>query len=468
MSRSTSTVVLPEGSPFADEDLDNLLVLSEQSPQAQSAKDINQTINALTADVAQFATAFGLSREIINQSIDDLRRQGAHAQTQLDSVSDRHARQIHVAQQGIVVLSKKQIKTDQSLEALKIDAQNKHQGVQETLLQHDGYFNAVQTDLARCDEEYRQARDAMAAQEQRLLALHEHLQTLEALEHALQEQLEQQNLTQQQESKQLGQAIQANKLLIEGLQALYQQQQQALDASHHQHTALCERVDGLQQGLTQLEGQSLAYQRFNNRRFWRSSAVWSTALLACFALLATGYYYANASWQANQIEMAHVSEVQGDQQARLSGIDRGVDNIHQQLAEYALATQTLDEQVDDLRYVLQGPGISGAGASQPVLPLLSTEQLGALNGSSYSLQLLTVNRWQDVVNFMNQRQGALAGKTLFYAPTQHKGGTRFSLFMGVYEHYTDAQASLNALPLRLSSNAPWIRTVGSIQASMVQ
>ena len=255
MSSSNPTLALQGDLSFSDEDMDNLLVLSEKKYQLQPANDINQKINLLSKEIAQFAGAFSLSREIVNQSIDDLKQQSTDTQSQLEQLQTQYDQEIHVVQQGVVVLSNRQIKTDQSLAALKSDADEQRQQVQQALAQHDDCFTEVQAGLARCDEEFIQPQAAMATQDQR--------------------------------NSELTQSIQSNKLLIEGLQALHTQQQEALTAANQRHLVLSGTVEELQQGLEQLEVESLAYQKFNDKRFWASSV----ALTLCFFLLVAGCFY---------------------------------------------------------------------------------------------------------------------------------------------------------------------------------
>ena len=468
MSGSNSTHARQSHLSFADEDLDNLVVLSEQKSQAEPAKDINHKIDALSKEIAQFSGAFSLSREIVGQAIDDLKQQGAKAQSEFERVSQGRDQQIDTLQKGVLALSRKQIKTDRAVESIKAQAQADKQSVQQALGQHDDCFTAVQADLARCDEEFIQTQAAMQGQAQRLSELNKHLQALEALEQELQARLDQQSLDQQAADAELAQTIQANKLLIEGLQALHRQQQDELAATNQRHFALCVQVDELSHDLYELETQTLAYQQSNDQRFWRSSALWSFALLVCFGLFAAGSYVANNAWSDTQNSFVAVNESYNDQQGRIIDIDRNMADVNQQIAASAAATEQLDSQLDDLRYVIQGPGVNGVGASEAKLPVLSKEEVVALSPQAYSLQMLTVNRLQDVVNYINQREAALSGKTLFYTQSNKNGVIRYSLFVGVIDSYSQAQTVLNNLPLRLSSNAPWIRKIGNIQRAMAK
>lgn len=425
MSSQENSIQAGNSSPISyEEDIDNLLILSEKSPQIKTANDLNNKINAIAKEVAQLSNVFGLSNEIVEKSIGELKQQNLAAHKS-------------IAELGQV-----------------------NQSSTQRLDEHGEAFVEIKADFSRVDVEFAETNAAIEAQQNRIIQLNEHLIALEKLEHSLQKQINKQATDQSDINEQINHKIQHNKLHIQGLQALHSKLQSEMQLANINHQELNLVVDDLCADLTQLEMETLAYQQANDKRYQWSSII--TAGLAIIIFTGLGFVFYNhekLSLSAEQkiSALSTVLDSSVEQQSiQVSNVASDVENIKLEV----------NRKLDNMDYILQGPGVAGLSEVEPVLPLLSNTEIKSLAPEHYSLQLLTVNREQDVINYINQRQSSLLDEVIFLTQTSKNGIPRFSLFLGDYESYSQAQAALNALPLRLSSNAPWIRKINDIQKVM--
>jgi hypothetical protein len=124
--------------------------------------------------------------------------------------------------------------------------------------------------------------------------------------------------------------------------------------------------------------------------------------------------------------------------------------------------KALDRNVDDLGYRIDGPGTRGGGLTRSSLPLHDSQWLAARGADHYTIQLLGVYRQDSLIAYVNQNAQVLGEATLAYGEGRNLGRPWFNLFYGDYASYDAAQAALDRLPLRLRSNHPWIRRIGSL------
>lgn len=132
----------------------------------------------------------------------------------------------------------------------------------------------------------------------------------------------------------------------------------------------------------------------------------------------------------------------------------------QQLLDNQLTT--VQEALDDLSYVVNGPGIIDSKLLSPQMPLLDKAWLSEQALDLYVVQLVTVYSFDDMVIFTNENQAVLNNTTVSYTETDVVNRSRYNVFMGSYETYKDAVAAIQQLPLAMRINKPWIRSIGSV------
>ena len=81
-------------------------------------------------------------------------------------------------------------------------------------------------------------------------------------------------------------------------------------------------------------------------------------------------------------------------------------------------------------------------------------------GGSYTLQLSSLLKEKDIVNFIQKHQ--LAANAA-YIKVVIKGTTRYNALYGSYSTYEEAKNAVNSLPGSLAKIKPWIRNFGILQ-----
>ena len=83
----------------------------------------------------------------------------------------------------------------------------------------------------------------------------------------------------------------------------------------------------------------------------------------------------------------------------------------------------------------------------------------------YTLQIGSVTREQDIVNFL--RENRITNEAAFIQVVI-KEVTRYNALYGVYENYADANAAIENLPAGLHKVKPWIRSFRMLQQLLIQ
>lgn len=433
MSESTITKYVGGDAPA-----DNLIVLDELLPQESGVKDINKKIDILENQLNQLASVFGVSYDLVCTSIEDLKKQDINSNVQLKAFKSQLNRV-----------------TDEALQRDEVISKSLNQVVEK-----------FDTDLSS-------TKDILYVQEDRIETLQSYLEKLDQYSHDLEQQLQDQGDLFDTRHGELIHRISSNKILIEGLQSLHKQQKNDLLDLREQHNELSINVQNLRSDFELLGSDLLLHKADTKLTFMRTHIMIGAFLLVGAVVISFMHFYPGAAsaaleqvqnnWQKEQQQQSQVIAVLSED---VSGLDISLTEIKSDADLAGQRQSELKEQVDDIQYMMLGPGNKELGKSEPDLPVLDSLAVLDLNSSHYSLQLLTVYRYQDIVDYINQNKTSLTDYPLYYIQTEKFGLTRFSLFYGVYDSFLDAQRLLSDLPLRVATNKPWIRPVESMQAAV--
>ena len=121
--------------------------------------------------------------------------------------------------------------------------------------------------------------------------------------------------------------------------------------------------------------------------------------------------------------------------------------------------------MDDLKVQVEGPGNKNGAVTQPVVPLNNVGWIAQRNPAHYTIQLMGAYDESYLVSYVNQNEIGLTGKLLSFNKSLHIQRDWYNLYYGDFASFTEAQAAMSILPLRLKTNYPWIRNFDSILKS---
>ncbi|MGH8355807.1 MAG: SPOR domain-containing protein, partial [Pseudomonas sp.] len=446
-----------------------LIILAQQEGAERLARDINTKIDDLEGQLGRLTDLFGLSQGALKLSLESLQGGQASLSGEIQRVAARMEQS-----------SNQQAELTRALE---------------------GLFRETLTTLS---VQVGRAGDAIRGQQIRLEALASGHAELETQQQSLAASVFEQAQELAVLKSVTDEKIHGQQVRIESLRGLQATQGEAIRVLDRQLAELYrradelggraegvdERLDGLDSRtdvlsrrddeLTeQLGGLAVACgeQRQATRKGLRSLAA-SLAGVAIALAAAITYLQFNprAIPTAAQEQLEQLS-VETHQQADLSG--ELVGDIQLLRNELRDMGATLDSYGSDMRAlhttlagVQQDLGGLQARVKYPdargALPAVDLQDqlwLAARDSHHYSIQLLGVSRFPHLVEFINRRADILADQPIAFGKGLHRGRDWYNLYYGDFATLAQAKAALAALPPTLRGNAPWIRSIGSIQRS---
>ncbi len=123
----------------------------------------------------------------------------------------------------------------------------------------------------------------------------------------------------------------------------------------------------------------------------------------------------------------------------------------------------VQSSVRDLRAMM--PVVPLGAVALP--PLADDQWLQQQDATSLTVQLAGFSSEPALQAYLARHASALAGKSLALTVTQPQGqGARYNLFYGVFDSLQQAREALAALPAKMRSNQPWVRTIAAVQATL--
>lgn len=444
-----------------------LIFLAQQEGAERLARDINAKIDDLEGQLGRLTDLFGLSQGALRLGLESLQGGQASLSSEIERVAARMEQSSH-----------QQTELTQALERL----------FRETL-------STLSVQVGR-------AGDAIRGQQTRLEALDSGHAELEAQQQSLSASVFEQAQELAILKSVTGEKIHGQQVRIESLRGLQATQGESLRVLDRQLAALYRRADELggraevvdqrlggldsradalarrDDELTeQLGGLAVAggEQRQATRKGLRTLAA-SLAGVAIALAAAITYLQFNplAIPTATQEQLEQLS-VESHQQADLSGELVGdiqllrdeLRGMGATLASYGNDLRTLQTTQagiqDDLGGLLLRVKYPDARGVLPAVELHDQPWLAARNSRHYSIQLVGVSRFPHLVEFINRRAAVLADQPIAFSKGLHQGRDWYNLYYGDFATLAQARAALAALPPTLRENAPWIRSIGSIQ-----
>jgi septal ring-binding cell division protein DamX len=259
---------------------------------------------------------------------------------------------------------------------------------------------------------------------------------------------------------------------LKGLNALYSQQQsQLIDLQDFTKTLelQSQRID---RDLSLVAMDLGDHKQLVVKRFKYTNAAVTTIALLLFVSAAL-FKWAPAfvptsidsaigetNTRINQVATAlpHVTDKIDAQQIELATLTAAT-------AADSQAVTELNQALDDLSFELLGPNNVGGSLVTPLVPLATTDWLLAQNPANYTIQLVGVYSYEDLIVFINQNATKLKQFLLAYSVTQRGQRDSYSLFYGSFATLDQARATREMMPLSLRVNHPWVRQLQSVQAA---
>jgi septal ring-binding cell division protein DamX len=152
--------------------------------------------------------------------------------------------------------------------------------------------------------------------------------------------------------------------------------------------------------------------------------------------------------------------------------------LNQQFALVSKKTETnqilIDEslkelanKVSALQLSIYGPKDSSNKQPSSKLAINGPEWLKARNPEHYSIQLVGVYRQSAMTQFANNHVEALKQFPTAFNISEYRGQDWYNLLYGDFVSFSDAQKALDALPVSVQKNAPWIRGMASVQKTAI-
>ncbi|MFT5716460.1 MAG: septal ring-binding cell division protein DamX [Oleiphilaceae bacterium] len=310
------------------------------------------------------------------------------------------------------------------------------------------------------------------------------------------------------------QKIQANKAHIEGLNAQHRDQKTSLVILSEENDALKGQVNYLADKVANVELDTVSLKRYTSKGFkivtglgvgvtiaLVSAVTWfelNPTAVPEFVKTELSELTLSLSTLDNSVtEMKTETAQQSEVRTQLMG---DVARVKAQFAELEATAATVDERdsaqrlalqsqvekstaqlghltatlasvqmgMDDLKFQVEGPGNKNGMVTKSLVPLNDVGWVAQRNPAHYSIQLVGTYDQGYLVSYVNQNETALSGKLLSFNHSQHVQRDWYNLFYGDFASFTDAQVAMNALPLRLKTNYPWIRSFDSIQKGTVK
>jgi len=294
--------------------------------------------------------------------------------------------------------------------------------------------------------------------------------------------------------------IRANKAHLEGLTESHRDQKLSLVGLSEDHDTLKGQVDYLADKIVDIELDTASHKRYTSKGFKIVAGVCASVTIALasaiswFELnptavpafvttelsdLTQSLSTLDSSVTELKTETAQQSEARtqlmGDiaglkaQFAALEASAAAVDERDSAQLDHLTATlASVQSGMDGLKFQVEGPGNRNGNVTKSLIPINDASWVAQRNPAHYSLQLLGAYEQGHLVSYVNQNEQVLNGKLLSFNKSQHIQRDWYNLYYGDFASFAEAQAALSALPLRLKTNYPWIRSFNSIQKGAVK
>lgn len=444
-----------------------LIFLAQQEGAERLARDINTKIDDLEGQLGRLTDLFGLSQGALKLGLDNLQGSQAGLAGEIERVAARMEQS-----------SNRQAELTQALEQL----------FRETL-------TSLSVQLGR-------AGDAIRGQQIRLETLHSGHAELETQQQALSTSVFEQAQELTALKSVTDEKIHSQHVRIETMRSLQVTQNEAIRVLDKQLAALYRQADELSgragfvderlagldsrtdalarrgdEQAEQLGGLAVAggEQRRATRKGLRALAAALAGVAVALVAAITYLQFNPQSIPAAAQEQLEQLSVESHQQADLSGELIGdIQQLRDELRGMGAtlvgygndlqALQTtqagIQEDLGGLQLRVKYPDARGV---LPAVELHDQPWLAARSRDHYSIQLVGVSRFPHLVEFINRRAAVLQEQPLAFSKGLHRGRDWYNLYYGDFATLTQAKAALAALPPSLRENAPWIRSLGSIQ-----
>ncbi len=310
------------------------------------------------------------------------------------------------------------------------------------------------------------------------------------------------------------QKIQANKAHIEGLNALHKDQKSSLTALSEDHDSLTLHVDIIADKVANLELDTASHWRSTRKGFKMVAGVGAGVTIALastmawfeinptsmpefaktqMASLSSSVFALNSSLTELKTETAQQAEartqlmsdiaslkaqfaeletnasVAGENNAtRQAALNTQVEAVSGQLGHLTATLAAVQKGMDDLKFQVEGPGNKNGKVTTSLVPLQNASWVAQRDPAHYSIQLVGAYEQNHLVSYVNQNESALKGALLSFNKSQHIKRDWYNLYYGDFASFAAAQRALAALPLRLKTNYPWVRSFSAIQKGAVK
>ena len=140
--------------------------------------------------------------------------------------------------------------------------------------------------------------------------------------------------------------------------------------------------------------------------------------------------------------------------------------LSEEVRRLTLMNAQLESELSMIKDRMYSPDDGLQGTTFDLSTVRSNSWLKAQNPNHYVIQIVSVYRKQDLASFIARNQQYLSLDQLSYSKTVHKGRDMYVLFVGSYGKFSDAIRHLEAIPLALQRNRPYMRTLKSVQRRM--
>ncbi len=154
---------------------------------------------------------------------------------------------------------------------------------------------------------------------------------------------------------------------------------------------------------------------------------------------------------------ANSTAFQSEHKELSKGIDGRILAMSEQLqAELGVIKERIYSSDEDL-----------GGAAFDISTVRSKSWLQAQNPKHFVVQLVNVYRERELADFVARHQKYLPLDQLSYFKTVHRGRDMYVLLYGNYAQFSQAIEKAEALPAPLQKNRPYLRTIKSIQNTII-
>jgi len=458
------------------QDNSRIIELPEQDAKLLSARDINSKMGDFEIHFETLTKDFSEAQDDLGSTIRSLRSRNAKLDKKIESVGSNLSQS--------------------TLEQVKLS---------------DALEQRIQTKLNTLTGGFEDANESIIEQSEQLKRLLTVQTAFEAMQKRLEKHADDADEELQTLTRESYQKIQANKAHIEGLKAQYQDQKTSLVILSEEHESLKSQVNDLADKVYSIELNASRLKRYTRKGFKVVAGVGIGVTITLASAITLLELNPTAVPEFVKIELSEltsslstlnnsVTEIKTEtalQSEIRSELIGDVADVKTKFAELEAKTETIDERrsaerlalqsqiekstvqlahltatltsvqtgMDDLKFQVEGPGNKNGAVTQPLVPLNNVGWIAQRNPAHYTIQLMGAYDESYLVSYVNQNEIGLTGKLLSFNKSLHIQRDWYNLYYGDFASFTEAQAAMSILPLRLKTNYPWIRNFDSILKS---